>query len=350
LAEQEEKAWPTALEALLIAERCAALSGDDGDFVLSLTMSYTGARWSEALGLPPKCVHELNVNLDWKLCELNGRFYRGRPKDGSIRDADIPPFLAGLLAWQIDRNRKRKCTCRNVQDPWCRGREYVFLTLENAHHRRSNYSTRIMRPAADGCYPGRSGRYGRPTAPVLIDACAPWPGLPLSSPWPLAVAGVPYTPPTGRGIPRFAGKDGWGRCPACNRTIQVRQDGTLIGHKVCAERCVGSGKRPADPPSLASWLPIRLGLTPHGKRHGHQTWLDGLGIPYVLQSERMGHIVPGMRGVYAHITSEMRAHLRVGLQEVWTTALDERLRLSGRSVVPLLGRPASGPFQPGPTS
>jgi len=29
------------------------------------------------------------------------------------------------------------------------------------------------------------------------------------------------------------------------------------------------------------------GLTPHGLRHGHQTWLDDLGVRYVLQSERM---------------------------------------------------------------
>jgi hypothetical protein len=53
-AEKAEKTWPTALEALLFAERCAVLSGDDSDFVLSLMMSYTGARWSEATGLPPE--------------------------------------------------------------------------------------------------------------------------------------------------------------------------------------------------------------------------------------------------------------------------------------------------------
>ena len=152
-----------------------------------------------------------------------------------------------------------------------------------------------MRPASDGWYPARKGRYERPAMPVLVDSSAPWPGVPLS-PRPPAIPGEPYTAPAGRGIPRFAGKDGCGRCPVCNRTILLRQDGTLVRHKLDAEPCAGSGERPGDSPVLASWLPLRSGLSPHGLRHGHQTWLDEIGIRYVLQSERMGHEVPGMRG------------------------------------------------------
>jgi len=63
--------------------------------------------------------------------------------------------------------------------------------------------------------------------------------------------------------------------------------------------------------------PVLTGLTPHGLRHGHQTWLDDLGIRYVLQSERTGREVPGMRGVYSHITQRMRDELTSGLQELW---------------------------------
>ena len=40
--ERAEKAWPTPRQALLVAERCAALSGCDSDFVLVLTIAYTG--------------------------------------------------------------------------------------------------------------------------------------------------------------------------------------------------------------------------------------------------------------------------------------------------------------------
>ncbi len=334
-AEKADKIWPTALEVLLFAERCAVLSGSDSDFVLAITMAYTGMRWSEVIGLSPECVHKATIDINWKLYELNSRFYRGRPKDGSIRPADLPPFLVELLTWHLDTNPRRKCTCRNTEPPWCPGSEYVFLGQRNGHHRRSNYGTRIVRPAADGWYPERQGRYGHPAAPVLVDSSAPWPGVPLS-PWPPAVSGQPYTPPIGRGIPRLAGKDGNGRCPVCTRTIQLRQDGTLIRHKIGAERCTGSEVRPAEPISLASWLPLRPGLTPHGLRHGHQTWLDDLGVRYVLQSERMGHEVPGMRGVYSHVTPRMRDELRKGLQQLWEASLYERAQLSKRSAVSLL--------------
>ncbi len=87
---------------------------------------------------------------------------------------------------------------------------------------------------------------------------------------------------------------------------------------------------------VASWLPLRTGLTPYGLRHGHQTWMDDMGVRYVLQSERMGHEVPGMRGVYSHITPAMRAGLRAGLQELWERSLHERSRLAQRSPVAVL--------------
>jgi integrase len=77
------------LEALLAAERCAALSGHDSHFIMVITLAYTGMRWSELVGLTPACVHSDRVDISWKLYELR-RFYRGRPKGGSIRTADLP--------------------------------------------------------------------------------------------------------------------------------------------------------------------------------------------------------------------------------------------------------------------
>lgn len=106
-AEKAEKAWATPLETLLFAERCALLSGADGDFVLAITMAYTGMRWSEAMGLSPECVHKDSLSIDWKLYELDSHFYRGRPKYGSIRAADLPKFLAELLTWHLDSNPLR---------------------------------------------------------------------------------------------------------------------------------------------------------------------------------------------------------------------------------------------------
>jgi hypothetical protein len=67
--------------------------------------------------------------------------------------------------------------------------------------------------------------------------------------------------------------------------------------------------------------------------HGHQTWLDDLGIRYVLQSERMGHEVEGMRGIYSHITPGMRAELTAGLQQLWEESLRQRSGLSPTSAI-----------------
>jgi integrase len=119
--ESAEKVWPTPLQALLVAERCAALSGRDTDFVMILTIAYTGMRWSEAIGLRPDWVNDDVIHVDWKLYELDGRFYKGRPKAGSVRPADLPPFLAQLIAGHLASARSLKCTCRGSEErplPW----------------------------------------------------------------------------------------------------------------------------------------------------------------------------------------------------------------------------------------
>jgi integrase len=344
-AEKAEKTWAAPLEVLLFAERCAVLSGADTDFVMLITMAYTGMRWSEAIGLPPECFHGQTLDIAWKLYELDARFYRGRPKDGSIRTADLPPFLEDLLTEYLGITTSRTCTCRNPKLPWCPGREYVFLGPGNGHFSRSNYAARRVRPAADGRYPGRQGRHAREPWPVLVDMSAPWPGKPLP-PWPPAQPGVPFTPPAGRGIRRLAGKVGSGRCPECNLTVLLRHDGLIISHKARSLRCPGSGQEPAEPVPVASWRALRPALTPHGLRHGHETWLDDLDIRYVLQSDRMGHEVPGMRGVYSHITAGMRDDLTAGLQELWEASLHERAGISLKSPVLVLDALLAGFREP----
>jgi hypothetical protein len=81
---------------------------------------------------------------------------------------------------------------------------------------------------------------------------------------------------------------------------------------------------------------VLTGLTPHGLRHGHQTWMDEDRIAEVLKSERMGHEVPGMHGVYGHVSKAMRAELTAALQQRWTLSLRERASLSPRSSVRVL--------------
>ncbi len=62
-------------------------------------------------------------------------------------------------------------------------------------------------------------------------------------------------------------------CPACGRAVRLRLDGETVAHKTEADHCPGSGERPADAAPLACWLPAKSGLTPHGLRHSHKTWI-----------------------------------------------------------------------------
>ena len=60
------------------------------------------------------------------------------------------------------------------------------------------------------------------------------------------------------------------------------------------------------------------------------------GIPEILAEQRLGHQVPGMRGLYAHASQRMRDELIAALQARWEKSLRERAELDPRSPVPLL--------------
>jgi integrase len=66
------------------------------------------------------------------------------------------------------------------------------------------------------------------------------------------------------------------------------------------------------------WSPILPGAVFHGLRHFHKTLLDEAGLPDVLVHERMGHQMPGIGGVYSHVTNAMREQLIDELQTRWT--------------------------------
>ena len=359
--EQAEKVWATPLQVLLISERLATLTGRDEDFLLGVSSGYTGMRWSEVTGLTPGYVlpddpEGDTLDIQWKLYELGGHFYRGRPKDGSIRPADLPPFLAELLVLHVAEIKGRRCTCRKFEEPsgpasgatWCTGGEYVFLSPGGSHYRRGAFGERYFHPAADGWYPDRAHRSARP---VLIDASSLFPGLPLAA-WPAAVAGEEFVPPTGRGVARFVSDPVTARCPVCRRSLPRRIDGLVISHKSNGERCLGSGQIPGEDVAVASWAPIIKGLTPHGLRHGLKVWMDEDQVPDVLKSERLGHDEPGMRGVYGHVSPAMRGELKAALQARWEESLRQRAALSPVSAVSLLDRllagirPASNPVRP----
>jgi hypothetical protein len=54
----------------------------------------------------------------------------------------------------------------------------------------------------------------------------------------------------------------------------------LVSYRSQEGRSLGSGQEPSAVIAVASWLPALRGVTPHGFRHGLQTWMDEDGIPW----------------------------------------------------------------------
>ncbi|MEU8278164.1 hypothetical protein ACFYOK_37645 [Microbispora bryophytorum] len=359
-----EKVWASPLDALLFAERTAILAGRDDEFIEMIAMAYTGMRDAEVRGLQPAYVRMSTVRIDWQMVEHGAHFYLQPPKDDSHRSIDLPPFLADLLSRQLQAHPDRRCCCKGVriegqtedEQPCPGGLRFVFLgpgspkgpdkTLIYGHVRNSNFARRYVDPAADGWYPEEKAR-SRPTRsarPVMVDlgrdGCD-WPGRIWRPPWGVL--------PTGKDL-----TSAW--CTVCG-SEQPTQDGIIVRHKAGARTCRGSGATtdvwdvPFFPPRgrgirvydpddeevcVATWLPIMKGLTPHGLRHGHKTWMAELAVPEILQAERMGHAVPGMRGVYTHVSEGMRADLKTGLQRLWEESLAMRAGYSSHSPVAVL--------------
>ncbi|KAB2343756.1 tyrosine-type recombinase/integrase [Actinomadura rudentiformis] len=83
--------------------------------------------------------------------------------------------------------------------------------------------------------------------------------------------------------------------------------------------------RPAcDGDTERDWSPVLPGAVFHGLRHHHKTMLDELGVGDAVKFERMGHRMPGIAGVYSHVSDQMRQDMRNRLQERWTDMTDNR--------------------------
>lgn len=65
-------------------------------------------------------------------------------------------------------------------------------------------------------------------------------------------------------------------------------------------------------PAVADLAP---GLSFHGLRHSHKVLLAELGVPEVLQCERLGHEQQGIAGVYSHVSPVMRQRLLDDMQQ-----------------------------------
>jgi len=60
------------------------------------------------------------------------------------------------------------------------------------------------------------------------------------------------------------------------------------------------------------------------------------GIPDILAEQRLGHEVPGMRGLYTHVSDRMRDQLVRALQARWEDSLRTQAAIRLHSSAPLL--------------
>lgn len=70
------------------------------------------------------------------------------------------------------------------------------------------------------------------------------------------------------------------------------------------------------------WAPIKPALTFHGLRHTHKTWLNEGGVDKSLQFQRLGHRMPGVEGIYSHVTQVMIDFMLTTLQDRWRRSHD----------------------------
>lgn len=218
-----EKTWAEPTQTLDVADQASAWYGPWGG-VLIVTGAWTGARWGELTGLrrPNLHLHDDdtgNLVIDPHTGALHedsdGRLWLGPPKtEESARTISLPPFLVRQLRAHLETHTH----------------EHVFITVERQLHRRSNFSRRAMRPAADG----------------NLDVTKP----------------------------------------------RVR---------------------------LESACP---GLTFHGLRHSHKTWMIADGVPEVAQAARLGHTLQDkIQKTYSHVAAEVEARLLENLQRRWEKAV-----------------------------
>ena len=89
---------------------------------------------------------------------------------------------------------------------------------------------------------------------------------------------------------------------------------------------------PPPPTPRSRWRRSRRGLTFHGFRHSHKTWLIADRIPDVAQARRLGHRIPDkIQHIYSHVAPELETRLLDALQHRWTAAIADLTDLTTTS-------------------
>jgi integrase len=130
--------------------------------------------------------------------------------------------------------------------------------------------------------------------------------------------------------PRYGG---WARYPVAGsesgdleRFVFLTEDGAHPRRSNFARRAMrpAADGTPENSRATVRSLPIAPGLTFHGLRHSHKTWMIEDGFPDVVQARRLGHVLPDkIQEVYSHVAPSLEARLLQALQTRWTAALDQ---------------------------
>lgn len=67
---------------------------------------------------------------------------------------------------------------------------------------------------------------------------------------------------------------------------------------------------------------VKPGLTFHGLRHSHKTWMIADNVPEIAQARRLGHILNDkIQQTYSHVAADVEARLVDGLSDRWCKAV-----------------------------
>jgi integrase len=92
-----------------------------------------------------------------------------------------------------------------------------------------------------------------------------------------------------------------------------------FGRRALRPATEGTGYLAAPPVRLE---PVKPGLTFHGLRHSHKTWMIADGVPEVAQSRRLGHILGDrIQETYSHVAAEVEHRLLEALNDRWDKAV-----------------------------
>jgi integrase len=263
---EKEVVWAQPEDVFALNRRLGGVAG-----LMVVTAAYTGLRWGELSGL-----HRSNLLLK-RPDKLGGRPFertvlRIDPVIGSLHEVEFEATEDELVAWHAAEDR-RLTECREKGWKARRRKEPKTIVKMYLGPPKNKTSAREV-----------------DLPPFLVELLekhlASWPHEYVFS-----------TPTDGKW---------WRRGNFARSNLRPAADG-----REGIERKRGFAGR-------EEWEPILPGLTMHGLRHSHDTWMKDDRVDRALRFETMGWAVSGdIEGVYEHVTPEMRKERLDALDARW---------------------------------